>query len=516
MKVKGWLAILGMAMFLVYGCGPLGEDESGDSNNEGNGNVNGSGDHIDENQNVQIDKLVMLSDPYQIDYFVSPYGATYEFQVAANNKNAIHFLVEDAEFAGEDFYSFEYTEVEGTSSGVFEYVYNVVLTFYPNDTGETRDRAFGKYVKGLMDFVQFAKLYIYEMPEEVLYAGARGASLNDFQVITSFYDDNYSDIYQEVYYTDNKEYLVGEPVFDENYKNWSGLVIAPNPTTEERVITINYGIKNINTGVISKVTSYNVVQSGEPYAVAPASIVVEKDGEVVKIKVESNVNIQVSENVDWIEYIGVENGIYSFKVSENKTGSLRCGDILFTNSNSGVSVCGSITQYGDDIRRIHLKAEDNLADVISIEEMVQLEAVAISGYMDYEDFETMRTYMTIAEYIDLSGLEVDSYSGYVYLESHTFQNMTLLKQAILPENIRVIPYSCFAGCVSLEKVTIPNGVQEIQSEAFDGCKSLKYIDIPVTVKEFGFAAFWGCESLESVVIPEGVTELACSMFIDCI
>ena len=98
MKVKGWLAILGMAMFLVCGCGPLGEDESGDSNNEGNGNVNGSGDHIDENQNVQIDKLVMLSDPYQIDYFVSPYGATYEFQVAANNKNAIHFLVEDAEF----------------------------------------------------------------------------------------------------------------------------------------------------------------------------------------------------------------------------------------------------------------------------------------------------------------------------------------------------------------------------------------------------------------------------------
>ena len=63
-----------------------------------------------------------------------------------------------------------------------------------------------------MDFVQFAKLYIYEMPEEVLYAGARGASLNDFQVITSFYDDNYSDIYQEVYYTDNKEYLVGEPL----------------------------------------------------------------------------------------------------------------------------------------------------------------------------------------------------------------------------------------------------------------------------------------------------------------
>ena len=38
MKVKGWLAILSMAMFLVYGCGPLGEDESSDSNNEGNGN----------------------------------------------------------------------------------------------------------------------------------------------------------------------------------------------------------------------------------------------------------------------------------------------------------------------------------------------------------------------------------------------------------------------------------------------------------------------------------------------
>jgi len=69
-----------------------------------------------------------------------------------------------------------------------------------------------------------------------------------------------------------------------------------------------------------------------------------------------------------------------------------------------------------------------------------------------------------------------------------FNNITL------PNNLRYIGVSAFAGCEFLEKINFPQGLESIDNEAFNCCYSLTSIQLPSSVN-IGKDAFRKCSKL---------------------
>ncbi|EKQ58006.1 MULTISPECIES: leucine-rich repeat domain-containing protein [unclassified Clostridium] len=66
-----------------------------------------------------------------------------------------------------------------------------------------------------------------------------------------------------------------------------------------------------------------------------------------------------------------------------------------------------------------------------------------------------------------------------------------------------------------EKYIIPNGVTSIGNSAFAGNVNLKSIEIPSSVTIIGDEAFDGCKNLSSIIIPNGVANIGVGMFYGC-
>ncbi len=66
-----------------------------------------------------------------------------------------------------------------------------------------------------------------------------------------------------------------------------------------------------------------------------------------------------------------------------------------------------------------------------------------------------------------------------------------LEEIRLPEGVRSIGSSCFAGCESLKTVVLPSGLRSIGYVAFKGCDSLGSIDLPDSVWSIENGAFAG-------------------------
>ncbi len=86
----------------------------------------------------------------------------------------------------------------------------------------------------------------------------------------------------------------------------------------------------------------------------------------------------------------------------------------------------------------------------------------------------------------------------------------LVKDLVIPGNIKTIDECAFEGCTSLESVTVSDGVTEIYADAFYNCPSLEKITLPSSIKSIGSmmivdvgmgrqkGAFDGCENLTDV------------------
>ena len=85
----------------------------------------------------------------------------------------------------------------------------------------------------------------------------------------------------------------------------------------------------------------------------------------------------------------------------------------------------------------------------------------------------------------------------------------------IPNSIKVIGDSAFAGSTYLQQIVIPESVTKIDGAAFVNCTSLQKVVIPESVTEIGEFAFEGCTALQNVVIPDSVTEIGDSAFLNC-
>ena len=86
------------------------------------------------------------------------------------------------------------------------------------------------------------------------------------------------------------------------------------------------------------------------------------------------------------------------------------------------------------------------------------------------------------------------------------------RNAIIPENAKVIGNGAFNGFKGVTSISIPDGVTSIGNWAFDGCSDLTSITIPNSVTNIGFNAFLNCSGLTSVKIGNGVTSIDASGF----
>ena len=80
----------------------------------------------------------------------------------------------------------------------------------------------------------------------------------------------------------------------------------------------------------------------------------------------------------------------------------------------------------------------------------------------------------------------------------------------------VIPQSFCRDNKELEDVVLPQSIKKIFWSAFAGCTSLKVIDFSKTIiQEIGDGAFFSCTSLEKVLLPESLLKFGEHLFSDC-
>ena len=107
----------------------------------------------------------------------------------------------------------------------------------------------------------------------------------------------------------------------------------------------------------------------------------------------------------------------------------------------------------------------------------------------------------------------------------------------VPESVKEIDSSAFAGCASLQKINLPEGlkkigegafsnsgitsvvipksVESIPKDAFNCCEKLTSVKLPQGISKMEKGAFSGCASLESIVLPDSIEYIAQHAFRDC-
>ena len=86
-------------------------------------------------------------------------------------------------------------------------------------------------------------------------------------------------------------------------------------------------------------------------------------------------------------------------------------------------------------------------------------------------------------------------------------NIPKLREIVIPEGVRKIPFNCFNNDDNLETVEIKGKLTEIDAMAFSGCRSLKNIKLPDSVTSIGTAAFQSCKSLGEITLPKDLKNL---------
>ena len=105
--------------------------------------------------------------------------------------------------------------------------------------------------------------------------------------------------------------------------------------------------------------------------------------------------------------------------------------------------------------------------------------------------------------------------GLEVIGNSAFENCVNLTSVNIPDSVTDIWVGAFYGCCNLDSITIPNSVNSISSSAFSECSSLTNINIPGSVDLVGWHAFHGCSSLTNVTINEGVTSIGPYAFDSC-
>lgn len=171
-------------------------------------------------------------------------------------------------------------------------------------------------------------------------------------------------------------------------------------------------------------------------------------------------------------------------------------------SNSTGEAHGEILEYTTQ-SSIVLQQPGVLASLLVSKLDLELEKLTISGFMNGDDFRTLRYILGApveddgilsgikARDIDLSDVKIteggEAYDGSHFtvtdeLTTGIFTDCTLLQNAILPNTVTRLARNAFAGCTALESFIISAGIEELLPSS--GCISLKAIEVSKANRHF--------------------------------
>jgi hypothetical protein len=209
------------------------------------------------------------------------------------------------------------------------------------------------------------------------------------------------------------------------------------------------------------------------------------------IKTEKN---DTSFQIDAKQYKSVKNRAVANAVKE--TGSVK--KVALRSTQETVSKSVSISAGG-------------LYDALKQTERNTVTDLTISGTIDARDFRIMRDSMPALQILDISGAEINAYTG---IDGTTGTDGTGSKKTYGANNI---PGSAFSECYNLISITLSSSVDTIGYYAFEDCENMTSFQLPSSsaLKYITDGAFNYCESLDSIFIPNTVTYIGADAFGDC-
>lgn len=106
--------------------------------------------------------------------------------------------------------------------------------------------------------------------------------------------------------------------------------------------------------------------------------------------------------------------------------------------------------------------------------------------------------------------------GVLSIKDFVFSGCSSLNTIALPESVETIGRYAFCDCSSLSSIVVNKNLKSIGEYAFSGCKNMVAFTIPNEVNFIGNNAFSYCSGLTSLVLPQGVTSIEESTFKNCI
>jgi hypothetical protein len=180
----------------------------------------------------------------------------------------------------------------------------------------------------------------------------------------------------------------------------------------------------------------------------------------------------------------------------------------------------------------HVDTAGTLSALFSAEELAAVTDLTLTGTINADDFNTMKTLMPALRGIDLGSVHAtgDSIPGYAFntgidsvilpssitlLGNHALQGCGLLTTLTIPSLVTLIGDFAFAGCSGLTSLILGESVTSIGSYAFAGCSGLPSIDLPDSVSSIGMYAFIACSGMKTITIPPLVTAIVDHAFEGC-
>lgn len=337
--------------------------------------------------------------------------------------------------------------------------------------------------------------------------------------------------------------------------------ISPNEEYDNRSAEIIFYDKNSDLKETLKVTQ----AQKDAIVISEKNISIAKEGGIVGIKVNTNVDIdvQIPTEYSWVTLVetrSLDEKSVSLAIEENTSQVERRATITITNERNTVSETVIITQEGN-IVIVELNEAGTLKDVLG-DSYLDIMSLKIIGPINGDDINYLRKMIGVRGFredewgklttLDLSEASIESGGQYRVIIDGAVRNCKTIKNKIpdymffdcktlkkvdLPNNVLEINEKAFYGCTNLETINLPDCLSEINSEAFYGCSILNAIDLPDSLSYIGSyafsgcglssikipqkityisnGAFSGCRSLKSVKIPHHVTEIRSKAFADC-
>ncbi len=313
----------------------------------------------------------------------------------------------------------------------------------------------------------------------------------------------------------------------------SGKIIVTTPPADLEASRI---LVFVSKGTNTIMRIINFVES--VIIVSTDTVEIAAEGEIVQVKVETNVTYTVeipeADRV-WLSVAETRAATHmetlTFTAQANPNTTYRYSTVSLKDDSGLVAQSILFAQKASGYKTVHVETAGTLENYISADEKEKLIGLKLTGKLNTFDYDFMRT-MPALESVDLAQIDNTTIPASCFKES-------TVKTVILPLNLEAIPnnafyqskitsidipssvvsigVSAFESCTSLAgDLILPNGLQSIGSKAFYSCsKLIGNLIIPDNVTSIGSEAFYRCSKFTSLTLGKGITTIPSRCFFYC-